>query len=125
MKIWMAMAVAAVGMVGCQSQPGPAARTSGGVLDVSSPATSSNYPVTTTPPAYVPPSPTPPPDSPAVVETQAPAAITAKYTVKKGDTLYHIAKDKYGDGKQWQRIAAANPGVSPTTLKVGQVLVMP
>ena len=67
-----------------------------------------------------------------VVEATAPAAVPAsatasgsKYTVKKGDTLYHIAKDKYGDGKQWQRIASANPGVSPTSLKVGQVLVMP
>ena len=67
-----------------------------------------------------------------VVEATAPAAVPAsaiasgsKYTVKKGDTLYHIAKDKYGDGKQWQRIASANPGVSPSSLKVGQVLVMP
>jgi nucleoid-associated protein YgaU len=71
-----------------------------------------------------------------VVEAQPPTAIRAssshraanneaKYIVKQGDTLYHIAKVRYGDGKQWQQIASANPGVSPTTLKVGQVLVIP
>ena len=40
-------------------------------------------------------------------------------------TLYSIAKTSYGDGKQWQKIASANPGVSPSTLKVGQTLVIP
>jgi 5'-nucleotidase / UDP-sugar diphosphatase len=48
-----------------------------------------------------------------------------KYTVKKGDTLYAIAKARYGDGKQWQKIASANPGLSPSTLKVGQSIVIP
>ena len=47
------------------------------------------------------------------------------YTVKKGDTLYRIAKEHYGSGKQWQKIAAANPGASPQTLRVGQKLVIP
>ena len=47
------------------------------------------------------------------------------YTVKKGDTLYAIARAKYGDGKQWQRIAQANPGVSPSSLKVGQTITLP
>ena len=32
---------------------------------------------------------------------------SGNYTVRKGDTLYSIAKTRYGDGKQWQRIAAA------------------
>ena len=43
--------------------------------------------------------------------TQTPAAGNGSYTVKKGDTLYRIAKDHYGDGKQWTKIASANPGV--------------
>ena len=47
------------------------------------------------------------------------------YTVKRGDTLYGIARAKYGDGKQYTRIVAANPGVSPQSLKVGQTLVIP
>jgi 5'-nucleotidase len=58
----------------------------------------------------------------------APAAAHAaggSYTVQKGDTLYKIAREHYGDGKQWQRIAAANPGLSPNTIKVGQKLIIP
>jgi 5'-nucleotidase / UDP-sugar diphosphatase len=47
------------------------------------------------------------------------------YTVQHGDTLYHIALKHYGDGKQWKKIAAANPGVDATHLKVGQTLVLP
>ena len=48
-----------------------------------------------------------------------------RYTVKHGDTLFRIAKMYYGEGKKWQQIAAANPGVTPASLKVGQKLVMP
>lgn len=47
------------------------------------------------------------------------------YTVKKGDTLYGIAKNRYGDGKAWTRIASANPGLKPETLKAGQTIVIP
>ncbi|HEY7087351.1 MAG TPA: LysM domain-containing protein [Tepidisphaeraceae bacterium] len=47
------------------------------------------------------------------------------YTVKRGDTLYSIARNKYGDGKQWTKIATANPGLRPETLKVGQTIVVP
>src|SRR4051812_21527677 len=31
-------------------------------------------------------------------------AASGPYTVKKGDTLYSIARTHYGDGKQWQKI---------------------
>ena len=47
------------------------------------------------------------------------------YTVKKGDTLYSIARSHYGDGKQWQRIAVANPGLEPSKLRVGQTITIP
>ena len=47
------------------------------------------------------------------------------YKVKKGDTLYAIAKAQYGDGKKWERIAAANPGLTPGTLRAGQTLTIP
>ena len=67
--------------------------------------------------------------------TQTPAAATpapavaagggSSYTVKKGDTLFSIAKNAYGNGNQWQRIAQANPGLSPSTLKVGKTIVIP
>jgi nucleoid-associated protein YgaU len=47
------------------------------------------------------------------------------YTVKRGDTLFGIAKARYGDGKQWQKIVNANPGLQPGALKVGQTINLP
>jgi 5'-nucleotidase len=47
------------------------------------------------------------------------------HTVRKGETLYSIARTSLGNGKLWKKIVAANPGVSASKLKVGQVLVMP
>ena len=78
-------------------------------------------------PAYLPPGQTANVD-PTVTPTltTAPAQPdAASYTVKQGDTLFHIAREQYGDGKKWKQIAAANPGVTPATLKVGQKLLMP
>jgi nucleoid-associated protein YgaU len=54
-------------------------------------------------------------------ETKAPVF----HTVVKGDTLWKIATASYGDGKQWQRIASANPGLTPATLKAGQTIMIP
>jgi 5'-nucleotidase / UDP-sugar diphosphatase len=65
-------------------------------------------------------------EAPAV--TQTPGAATGgggSYVVRKGDTLFGIAKQTYGNGNQWQRIASANPGLSPGTLKAGQTIVLP
>jgi nucleoid-associated protein YgaU len=54
------------------------------------------------------------------------AASTGKsYTVRDHDTLFKIAKDQYGDGNQWKKIAAANPGLNADTLKVGQTITIP
>ena len=39
--------------------------------------------------------------------------------------MFGIARNRYGSGGQWQRIAAANPGLSPETLKAGTVIVVP
>jgi 5'-nucleotidase/UDP-sugar diphosphatase len=59
------------------------------------------------------------------IQTPAASANGSSYTVKKGDTLYKLAREHYGDGKQWQRIASANPGLSPQSLRVGQTLIIP
>ncbi len=55
----------------------------------------------------------------------ASSTIGGKHIVRKGETLFAIAKAAYGDGKQWKKIVAANPGVSPSHLRVGQALVIP
>ena len=56
----------------------------------------------------------------------APSATGSKtYTVKKGDTLFSIAKASYGTGRDWQKIVSANPGLDPQKLKPGQTLTIP
>ena len=47
------------------------------------------------------------------------------YTVARGDTLWRIAQHQLGSGQRWRDLAAANPGVDPTKLAVGQTLVIP
>jgi nucleoid-associated protein YgaU len=52
------------------------------------------------------------------------------YTVKKGDTLWGIAKKVYGKGSDWRKILSANPKAlsipgNTKTLKIGTVLVIP
>jgi nucleoid-associated protein YgaU len=67
----------------------------------------------------------PPEAGGATPAAAATPAAPGPYTVRKGDTLYAIARTKYGDGKQWQKIVAANPGLRPETLKVGQTINIP
>lgn len=47
------------------------------------------------------------------------------YVVQQGDTLYGIAQRSRGNGNRWREIAAANPGITPKSLKVGQTLTIP
>jgi len=75
------------------------------------------------PPVVLPPitneAPVLPPVAP--VEPLAPAA-GSEYTVIKGDTLAVIAKK---NGVTLKALQAANPGVVPTKLKIGQKLAIP
>lgn len=64
-------------------------------------------------------------EAPVVTEAPAAAAGAGTYSVKKGDTLFGIARQHYGNGGQWQRIANANPGLTPATLKAGTTIVIP
>ena len=47
------------------------------------------------------------------------------YTVKKGDDLWHIAIQSYGDGYVWVKIAQANNLSDPNTIHPGNVLKLP
>ncbi|MBI1337236.1 MAG: LysM peptidoglycan-binding domain-containing protein [Phycisphaera sp.] len=47
------------------------------------------------------------------------------YTIRKGDTLFSIAKRTYGSGNRWRDIVAANPGLVPEKLRVGQTITLP
>jgi 5'-nucleotidase / UDP-sugar diphosphatase len=104
---------------GCQEQQGSKPMTDSAALDVT-PAAG--------PVAY---------SAPAPVQTMAPdpalssggsaagAASANTYTIQKGDTLWKIATAKYGNGKKWHEIADANPGLSPSDLRVGQTISLP
>ncbi len=54
-----------------------------------------------------------------------PVRFSQSYTIRKGDTLWSIAREYYGDGKRWREIAQANPHVIPEKLRVGQVIMLP
>ena len=60
-----------------------------------------------------------------VTAPATPAAGTTQYTIKTGDTLEGIARAQMGDGQKWQLIAAANPGLDPKALKIGQKITIP
>ena len=63
--------------------------------------------------------PVPPPPAP-------PASDSGReYVVKSGDTLEAIARSQMGDGQKWKSIVAANPGINPTNLKIGQKIRIP
>ena len=58
------------------------------------------------------------------------AKTKGSYVVKKGDTLWKIAKKHYGDGAKWRKLLDANPDClsrrgDTKTLKVGFNLVIP
>lgn len=59
--------------------------------------------------------------------TPAPVAPAAggTYVIKKGDTFIKIAREVYGDPGRMKDIAAANAGLDPRKLKVGQTIILP
>ena len=68
------------------------------------------------------------PDStPAPEAAPADSAYTQWYEVKKGDTLWKIAKEVYGDGSLYPEIFKANQDQlsDPDKIKVGQKLRIP
>ncbi|CDI10519.1 5'-nucleotidase C-terminal domain-containing protein [Agrobacterium pusense] len=71
--------------------------------------------------------PAPAPAAPATPAppTTTPAAGASKYVVEKGDSLWKIAAEKYGDGALWQRIAKANTLKHPNHIEIGEELELP
>ena len=113
-------------IIGCSSDKGKNVAAVPPVLDVAAMPTAVPTPEPTIAPAAEPTAvafsaPTP------VVEPITPKAapVSRNYTVKKGDTLFGIAKTQLGSGKDWQKITAANPGLTPQKLKAGQQIAMP
>lgn len=59
-------------------------------------------------------------------ETSPTPSSPTSYTVKSGDCLWTIAKKLYGNGADYKKIAAANPGISsPNLIYPGQTLTIP
>jgi nucleoid-associated protein YgaU len=121
---WITLAGAAM-IGGCANTPpksADAGAMNGNVTDI--------RPMESTPPTYQP-APvepvayTPPPAAAPIESTTPTSAAGNTHVVKRGETLYGIAKQTYGSGKEWQKIAMANPGVTPTSLRVGQTLIIP
>lgn len=66
--------------------------------------------------------------APAAMAPAAPAtaqAAASKYVVEKGDSLWKIAAEKYGDGALWSRIAKANTLKHPNHIEIGEELELP
>ena len=60
--------------------------------------------------------------------TVSPEAKGRTYTVQRGDDLWTLAERFYGEGREWRRIAAANPSLltgGPDHLETGWRLVIP
>jgi nucleoid-associated protein YgaU len=47
------------------------------------------------------------------------------YTIKKGDTLGKIARQFYGRISDVSKLMKANPGLKPTNLRIGDVIIIP
>jgi phage tail protein X len=110
---------------GCQNKGGGSVPMNESVTDIGGPPAGGYQqptPVAAQPVVY---------DSVATPREASPAdsvggsMAAGSYTVKKGDTLYGIARQRYGNGNQWTRIAEANPGLTPQSLKAGQTISIP
>ncbi|CUX42618.1 LysM peptidoglycan-binding domain-containing protein [Agrobacterium tumefaciens] len=82
-------------------------------------------PVPAAPAATAPAATAPAATAPATTTPAAAAAAASKYVVEKGDSLWKIAAEKYGDGALWSRIAKANTLKHPNHIEIGEELELP
>ena len=61
----------------------------------------------------------------AVSEDSGNEEIPETYTVQRGDSLWSIAENIYGDGYRWTDIAQANDLANPQVIHAGNVFVLP
>ena len=134
--------LAAIGCGGCEKQPegpqttdmGPPEATAGPLRPLEPPAgdvPSAEYGATAPGPVireipansavFAPPDPMPVPAPAPVPEPARPRM----HTIQRGDTFIKIARSIYGEDRRWKDIAAANPGLNPNKLQVGQTIVLP
>lgn len=85
------------------------------------PAATATAPAATPAPAPAAPAAT----APATTTPAAAATAASKYVVAKGDSLWKIAAEKYGDGALWTRIAKANTLKHPNHIEIGEELEVP
>ena len=85
------------------------------------PAAGTQAPAATPAPAPAAPAAT----APAATAPATAAAAVSKYVVEKGDSLWKIAAEKYGDGALWTRIARANTLKHPNHIEIGEELELP
>ncbi len=129
--------VGAIACGGCEKKQGPQTtdpnvpiETAGTLGPLEPPAAEAAFPpsaelapVTTFAPAPGP-EPLPSPEPLAAAPTTPPER-TRTYVVQEGDTLWRIALTVLGNGQRYRDILAANPGVEPHSLQIGQRLVIP
>jgi 5'-nucleotidase/UDP-sugar diphosphatase len=63
--------------------------------------------------------------APVAVASATPAITGNSYTIQKGDTLFKIARARYGDAAAVKKIKEANPGLDANHIKVGQKINLP
>jgi nucleoid-associated protein YgaU len=54
-----------------------------------------------------------------------PAITGNTYTIQKGDTLFKIARARYGDASAVRKIKEANPGLDADRIRPGQKINLP
>lgn len=90
------------------------------------PAAGTQAPAATPAPAPAAPAATAPSAAaPAATAPATAAAAVSKYVVEKGDSLWKIAAEKYGDGALWTRIVKANTLKHPNHIEIGEELELP
>ncbi|MEM1446518.1 MAG: LysM peptidoglycan-binding domain-containing protein [Planctomycetota bacterium] len=64
-------------------------------------------------------------DTAPTFETPAASSAPRTHTIVKGDNYWDLAKQYYGQGIRMKDIEAANPGIDPKKLQIGDTIVIP